>query len=310
MTSRVRVLFLIASAGCLAVAGRAGAAFAVKDDGKFFSADAVARANQRIKEIKEQTGKDLLIETISEIPADRKKDYKPERKEEFFARWARENAREKKVAGVYVLICREPGHLQVDRVAAGRPFSLVDRSKLRDLLVRRLKEKKFDEGLAEAVAFVAGRFKDNADVRDEGGFFSADAMRKASEGIAELRRRYGKDLVVETFKEVPDDRKKDYKSADRNRFFEAWAKDRAKALGVDGIYVLVCRDPAHLQVIVGEETRKKAFTAQDRERLVELLLKSFRERKYDEGLLEAVKRVEARLQANVGEKGSGEKGGE
>jgi uncharacterized membrane protein YgcG len=303
MIPRLRVLLLLASVGCLTSAGRASAAFEVKDEAKFFSADAVARANQRIKEIKEQTGKDLLIETVAEIPADRKKDYKPERKDEFFARWARENAREKKVAGIYVLICREPGHLQVDRVAAGRAFSLVDRSKLRDLLVGRFKEKKFDEGLGEAVAFVAGRFKEHPDIQDEGGFFSADAVRKAREGIAELRRQFGKDLVIETFKEIPADRKKDYKPADRRRFFDAWAKDRAKTLGVEGVYVLVCREPASLQVEVGQETRKKAFTMEDRNRLAEQLLKSFRERKYDEGLLEAVKLVEARLKANLGEKG-------
>ncbi|MBI1917487.1 MAG: TPM domain-containing protein [Planctomycetes bacterium] len=305
MIPRTRILSLVAVAACcLAGAGPANAAFEVKDEGKFFSADAAGKANQRIKEIKEQTGNDLLIETFAEIPADRKKDYKPERKDEFFARWARENARQRKVAGVYVLVCRDPAHLQIDRVTAGRAFPPADRGKLRDLLIARFKEKKFDEGLAEAVSFVAGRFKDNSDVCDDGGFFSADTMRKALAGIAEMRQRYGKDLVVETFKEIPAERKKDYKADDRNRFFEAWAKDRLKALSVDGIYVLVCREPPHLQVIVGDEARKKAFTAEDRKQLAELLLKLFRVRKYDEGLLEAVKLVEARLKANVGEKGS------
>jgi len=304
MIPRTRLLSLVAVAACcLAGAGPANAAFEGKDESKFFSADAVSKANQRLKEIKEQTGNDLLIETFAEIPADRKKDYKPERKDEFFARWARENVRQRKVAGVYVLVCRDPAHLQIDRVAAGRAFSAADRGKLRDLLIARFKEKKFDEGLAEAVSFVAGRFKDNSDVRDEGGFFSADTVRKALAGIAEMRQRYGKDLVVETFKEIPAERKKDYKAEDRNRFFEAWAKERAKTLGVNGVYVLVCREPAHLQVMVGDETRKKAFTMEDRNRLAEVLLKSFRVRKYDEGLVEAVKLVETRLKANVGEKG-------
>ena len=105
MIPRTRLPSLVTLAACcLAVAGPAPAAFEVKDEGKFFSADAVSKADQRIKELKEQTGNDLLIETFAEIPADRKKDYKPERKNEFFARWARENARQRKVAGVYILI--------------------------------------------------------------------------------------------------------------------------------------------------------------------------------------------------------------
>jgi len=289
---------------CLALISPACAAFGIKDEGKFFSADAVSKAEQRIKEIKEQTSKDLLIETFPEIPADRKKDYKPERKNEFFARWARENARQRKVAGVYILICRDPSHLQVDRVAAGWAFPAADHAKLRDLLVAHFKEKKFDEGLADAVGFVAGRFKDHSDIRDEGEFFSAEAKRKALESIAELRQRYGKDLVVETFKEIPAERKKDYKAEDRNRFFAAWANERAKTLGIDGVYILACRTPSHLQVTVGNEIRKKAFTTEDRNRLSELLLKAFRERKFDEGLLEAVKRVDERLRANLAEKES------
>jgi uncharacterized membrane protein YgcG len=305
MIPRTRWLSLIALAACcLAVARPAPAAVEVKDEGKFFSTDAVSKANQRIKEIKEQTGNDLLIETFAEIPADRKTDYKPERKDEFFTRWARENARQRKVAGVYVLVCRDPSHLQIDRVAAGRVFSAADRGKLRDLLIAQFKEKKFDEGLAEAVTFVAGRFKDNSPVRDNGEFFSADTVHKALASIAEMRQRYGKDLVIETFKEIPAERKKDYKFEDRNRFFEAWAKERAKALGVDGVYVLACREPAHLHVLVGDEARKKAFTIDDRNRLRDQLLKAFRERKFDEGLQEAVKLVDARLKANLGEKGA------
>src|SRR5262249_22553435 len=269
----LRGRFLSVIACCLVVVSPVGAVFEIKDEGKFFSADAVSKADQRIKEIKEQTGKDLLIETFAEIPADRKKDYKPERKNEFVARWARENARQRKVAGVYVLICREPSHLQVDRVAAGRAFPAADHTKLRDLLVAHFKEKKFDEGLADAVGFVAGKFKDHSDIRDEGEFFSTEAKRKALESIAELRQRYGKDLVIETFKEIPAERKKDYKAEDRNRFFAAWANERAKTLGIDGVYILVCRAPSHLQVTVGNETRKKAFTTEDRNRLSELLLK-------------------------------------
>ena len=57
----------------------------------------------------------------------------------------------------------------------------------------REKEKKFDEGLAGAVDLVAAAYRDHPNVKDDGMFFSADAARKAQEGIAEVRRDYGKE---------------------------------------------------------------------------------------------------------------------
>src|SRR2546423_1351318 len=112
------------------------------------------------------------------------------------------------------------------------------------------------------------------EIKDEGKFFSADAVRKSDQRIKEIKEQSGNDLLIETFAEIPADRKKDYKAEDRNRFFEAWAKDRLKALGVDGVYVLVCREPAHFHVLVSEEARKKAISTEDRNRLRDQLLKS------------------------------------
>src|SRR5690349_10173017 len=100
--------------GLAALAPAANVAPVIKDDGKFFSAEAVSKANKKIKEIAQNYNKDLLIETFSEIPADRKESYKPENKREFFEKWAREQAHENAVNGVYVLICKQPPHLQVE----------------------------------------------------------------------------------------------------------------------------------------------------------------------------------------------------
>src|SRR5215469_6823444 len=76
--------------GLTVAASGANVAPVIKDDGKFFSADAVAKANQKIKKIAQDYNKDLLIETFPEIPADLKKDYKEENKREFFEKWARD----------------------------------------------------------------------------------------------------------------------------------------------------------------------------------------------------------------------------
>ena len=71
--------------GCLAV-GPAPAA--VEDEGNFFSRDAVKKANARIADTKEKTKVDLVIETFEEIPKNRRKDYKADKKAAFFFRSA------------------------------------------------------------------------------------------------------------------------------------------------------------------------------------------------------------------------------
>src|SRR5262245_54988713 len=59
--------------GLLSLGGRAQAAIAeVRDEAHFFSADAVAHANDSIKEIKQRYKKDLLIETVRQVPEDKR----------------------------------------------------------------------------------------------------------------------------------------------------------------------------------------------------------------------------------------------
>src|SRR5262245_64272980 len=92
--------------GWLATSGPARAD--VTDKGDFFSPEAVARANKRIDKVKEETKRDLVIETFKEIPEERKKDFDEKKKAEFFHRWARERAKDLKLTGVYILLCKEP----------------------------------------------------------------------------------------------------------------------------------------------------------------------------------------------------------
>src|SRR5438046_1196330 len=69
----------------------------VQDDGGFFSADAIAKANQKIAQIKTDYGKDLYIETWPYIGDSKKGDYQPEEKDAIFKRWADEIGQKNKV---------------------------------------------------------------------------------------------------------------------------------------------------------------------------------------------------------------------
>ena len=85
-------------------------------------------------------------------------------------------------------------------------------------------------------------------VRDDAGFFGRDAVRRADDTIAQIKQRFGKDLMVETFASIPTDLQERYRRDGKERFFEEWGRERGRALGLNGIEVLICREPARVEV--------------------------------------------------------------
>src|SRR5947209_20630280 len=81
-----------------------------------------------------------------------------------------------------------------------------------------------------------------AQVKDDAGFFSADAVSKANAAIKEIKSTYKKDMQVETFKAIPTNLAAKAKT-EGAKFFDAWAQNRAVTLKVDGVYVLICKEP-------------------------------------------------------------------
>src|SRR5258708_1959376 len=135
------------------------------------------------------------------------------------------------------------------------------------------------------------------EIKDGGKFFSEDAVKKANEQIREIARKYDKDLLVETFMTVPDDKAEKVKAMsrdEREKFFREWARQRAEKAVVNGVYVLVTKEPAHVHVEIAGKAGS-ALTPAVREKIVERLLEDFRAKKFDEGLQGAVKLVQEKL---------------
>jgi uncharacterized membrane protein YgcG len=135
------------------------------------------------------------------------------------------------------------------------------------------------------------------EIKDDGKFFSPDTIKKANKLIREIARKYERDLLVETYAAVPMDqveRVKGMSRDERERFFRNWATDRAEATVVHGVYILVCKEPTHLEIIITAKARS-VFDKDTFDKLRELLLKHFREKHYDEGLLAAVDFVRDKL---------------
>src|SRR5262249_52367418 len=105
------------------------------------------------------------------------------------------------------------------------------------------------------------------EVKDDAGLFSAEAVKKANEIIADVSRRFKKDVVVETVKEVPEDKQSQLKSLGSDKFFARWAEERFAALRTDGVYVLISTKPTWLEVVVGKETMQRDFRRSDADKL-------------------------------------------
>src|SRR5262245_1718224 len=79
------------------------AGFRIRDEGKFFSEDAIEKAQNVIGLIKRETKEDLLIETYDSIPGSLRGRFDQEGKEKFFRHWIEERYRQEKVEGIAIL---------------------------------------------------------------------------------------------------------------------------------------------------------------------------------------------------------------
>ncbi len=136
------------------------------------------------------------------------------------------------------------------------------------------------------------------EVRDRAKFFSEEAVKKANEEIAAITRKYDREILVETFPTPPEgmaDKVKAMNKDERTKFFKEWAQERVKAENVNGLYVLVCREPAHLYAEVAGAKARAVLDEEYTKRIIAKLLATFREKEFDKGLATAVQMVRERL---------------
>jgi hypothetical protein len=158
-----------------------------------------------------------------------------------------------------------------------------------------------------------------AQVHDNAQLFSPEAIRKADQRIEEMRRRFGKTLLIETLQAPPEECVKDINLGDakmRDEFFAAWVDNAIDEAKLDGIYVLICREPKVVRVAVHPDSTTAVFTKRNQKFLhdliidriqpdnpnqgdVQRLVNSLRKkRRNDDGLLAAVDYVAGKLESN------------
>jgi uncharacterized protein len=140
----------------------------------------------------------------------------------------------------------------------------------------------------------------SAEVKDETGMFSQSAIQKADEATRQINQKYGKEVLFEVFPDIPADMRANYSYDRREQFFAQWGSRRAQELKVDGIYVLITRNPSYIQAAAGADTKKRAFTDDNSTQLKNVLVNRFKNQEFDQGLLEATQYVQRTLEQNVG----------
>jgi len=149
-------------------------------------------------------------------------------------------------------------------------------------------------------AFVAPAWGADRQLYDNARMFTAETSDRANEILSRIKKDYDKDVVVETFASIPDSLRSQFEHQDRREFFENWLRSRAQHYGVNGIFVLICREPGRLELEPGLQTRQKAFTLKDRDDAVKLMAADFRDNKFDAGLIAGLELIDKRLSENLG----------
>ena len=135
----------------------------VSDGGRFFSEEAASEATDIILSIQSLYERDVRVETYAEVPEHLRPDLERDGRDKFYDDWLNRRAKELGVRGVFILVTRTPGRVQVgvDKATQRRAFTAADRDRLRESLVAAFRAHRYDEGLLDGLRFVRRRLDEN-----------------------------------------------------------------------------------------------------------------------------------------------------
>jgi hypothetical protein len=135
----------------------------IADGAAFFSAKAVSEASDIIDSIVSMHDRDVRVETYAQVPEHLRDDLARDGREKFYDDWLNRRARELGVRGIFILITRTPGRIQVgvDKATQRRAFPADDRDALREGLATAFRAKRYDQGLLDGLKFLRRRLDEN-----------------------------------------------------------------------------------------------------------------------------------------------------
>jgi hypothetical protein len=139
-----------------------------------------------------------------------------------------------------------------------------------------------------------------ASIRDDAGLFHADAIARAEPRFDDIHHTFGRHLFVRTVSSIaPHERRHLWflKTRRVNRVLDEQAQKLAEEAGMDGIYVVICKTPRDVHVVVrpGDDP---LFGHRDAEALRKSIARRLPEDGPDRTLLALVEQVRATLQTH------------
>ena len=135
-------------------------------------------------------------------------------------------------------------------------------------------------------------------ITDGGKLFRNDAAQRALRVNRQIVEFFGKEVLIETFDHIPDNKASKFKAQGKEKFFAEWSDEIGRQRRVNGIVILIVREPGHLQIGVGNKTQQKLFTVKDRDDLRDLMLEHMRARRFDQALVQGMQFILERMWGN------------
>lgn len=238
----------------------------VHDNAKMFSAEAVRKANEAIREVEKDGPWQVLIETRDSLDGKTAEEL------------ALENAERAKIHGLSVLIAKsERKFASEPSKSAEAIFSKSEQARIKAALTSAFKAGDFDKGLHDAVAEIR-RAGLRVGVRDNAKMFSPEAVAKADEALEALRAKTHMSAVVETIDSLDGKTVRDAAVA------------RARALQVKGLYILLSKKE-HRIFVEPAASAEKVFTHEKLKAIEDAVVKEFKAGDFNKGLLAAVEEI-------------------
>mgnify|MGYP005851041545 CR=1 FL=1 len=108
----------------------------------FFSDKGIAQAKEVMEKTHFSGGLAVTVDVLARPPQGRQVPADEKQRGQFFLELARELATADRARGIYILVCRSPGYVQVitDRATRERGFTSADERKVRDILLEGFRE--------------------------------------------------------------------------------------------------------------------------------------------------------------------------
>lgn len=137
-----------------------------------------------------------------------------------------------------------------------------------------------------------------AEIRDDANLFTPAVRAAAEARLSQLEKQHRHGIVIETYATVPNgqvDSVKAMSPAAKEKFYGDWLKRRAGERKAEGLFILVTKEPGHVQPGVSRSLSQAGFDAAAKQAVMQSLLGGFRAKQFDAGLEQAVTTIEERF---------------